>query len=202
MPAVSAGNDPKPRRNRVASSRVTDGANGEAPSAAHQNVLATKPILDLIKRMDRLSAQLPDTVAEASDTDDVHRVITTLSGIDGSVAGTFNHRFDVLFGQECRDSDGRLKNIRRGDYGMLCVVEYLQSIHWESAGIPLDLAQLKLARIVEELEHIWSNHAKRTPEASAAAKGSGGSSISDPGPKKSGAKSTQGPAWEKMMDRE
>ncbi|KAJ7495719.1 hypothetical protein B0H11DRAFT_2227239 [Mycena galericulata] len=80
MPAVSAGNDPKPRRNRVASSRVTDGANGEAPSATHQNVLATKPILDLI-------AQLPDTVAEASDTDDVHRVIiTTLSGIDGSVA--------------------------------------------------------------------------------------------------------------------
>ncbi|KAF8181168.1 hypothetical protein K438DRAFT_1841322, partial [Mycena galopus ATCC 62051] len=38
---------------------------------------------------------------------------------------------------------------------MDCVVAYLESIHWESAEIPFDLAEIKLARIVEALEILW-----------------------------------------------
>jgi hypothetical protein len=54
-----------------------------------------------------------------------------------------------------RYSDGRLKYVRRGELGMVVVVKYLEGIHWTSAGIPLDLAQLKLERVVKELEHLW-----------------------------------------------
>jgi hypothetical protein len=39
---------------------------------------------------------------------------------------------------------------------MDCVVKYLESIHWESAKIPLDLAQGKLAKIADELDYLWS----------------------------------------------
>ncbi|KAJ6521878.1 hypothetical protein B0H19DRAFT_1277571 [Mycena capillaripes] len=110
-------------RNRQASSRVTDGANGEAPSAIHQSVLAAKPILDLIKKIGKLSALLPETVPEAPADDDIHRIISRVEHPDGTVAATFNRRFDILVGVDTRSSDGRLKNIRRGDYGMGCVVK-------------------------------------------------------------------------------
>ncbi|KAJ7107579.1 hypothetical protein C8R44DRAFT_744751 [Mycena epipterygia] len=151
----------KPRRNRVASSKLSDTTNGEASSAVHQNVLATTPILGLIKKTRKLSALLPEIVREATDADDVYRVITKVHGIDDTIAGTFNRRFDILFGEDCRDADGRLKNIARGDFGMNCVIEYLESIHWESAGIPLDLAGNKLTRVVVELEHLCASKAKR-----------------------------------------
>ncbi|KAF8182136.1 hypothetical protein K438DRAFT_1724989 [Mycena galopus ATCC 62051] len=40
---------------------------------------------------------------------------------------------------------------------MDCVVAYLESIHWESAEIPFDLAEIKLVRIVEALELLCSS---------------------------------------------
>ncbi|KAJ7787943.1 hypothetical protein B0H14DRAFT_3162898, partial [Mycena olivaceomarginata] len=46
---------------------------------------SAKPILNLIKKMKRLSAQLPDTIPEASEADDIVRVITTVHGIDESL---------------------------------------------------------------------------------------------------------------------
>jgi hypothetical protein len=101
----------KSRGNRLPSAKNSDNHNGEAPSSIHQHVLAgecrldtrptrrtnvsfslsrfsAKPILDLIKKMKKLSAQLPDTIPEASDADVIHRVITTVHGIDNSVSGT------------------------------------------------------------------------------------------------------------------
>ncbi|KAJ7356467.1 hypothetical protein DFH08DRAFT_953814 [Mycena albidolilacea] len=45
--------------------------------------LSAKPILDL-KKMKKLTAQLPETIPLASDADDIVRVITTLHGIDNS----------------------------------------------------------------------------------------------------------------------
>lgn len=86
--------------------------------------------------------------------DDIHRIITIVHGIEGTVAGTFNRRFDLLFAEDCRNAEGRL-NVRGGEEGMECVVAYLQSIHLESAGVPLDLAELKLTRVADELEHLW-----------------------------------------------
>ncbi|KAJ7318577.1 hypothetical protein DFH08DRAFT_819852 [Mycena albidolilacea] len=49
----------------------------EAPSAAHQKILATKPTLGHTAKLRKLSDQLPDMVPEATDTDnEIHRVIT------------------------------------------------------------------------------------------------------------------------------
>ncbi|KAF8181004.1 hypothetical protein K438DRAFT_1768179 [Mycena galopus ATCC 62051] len=134
---MSAAN--KPSRNRNPSRKVADDANSEAPSAAHQEVLATKPVLDLIKSITKLSAQLPET-----DT----------------VAAAFTRRFDVLFGNDCRGADGLFTNIRRGDRGTTAVVVYLQSIYWASAQIPLDLAVKRLTALDTNLHIICAAAAK------------------------------------------
>ncbi|KAJ6605867.1 hypothetical protein B0H10DRAFT_2440103 [Mycena sp. CBHHK59/15] len=49
---------------------------------------------------------------------------------------------------------------------MTCVVKYLESIHWESSGISLDLAEGKLTRIVAELERLCSSKEKRAAGSS------------------------------------
>ncbi|KAJ7860110.1 hypothetical protein B0H14DRAFT_3863890 [Mycena olivaceomarginata] len=204
--ATTAG---KSRRNRLPSARISDNNNGEAPSAIHQQALATKPILNFIKKMKKLLAQLPDTIPEASEADDIVRVITTVHGIDESVCGTFNRRFDILFGADCRTPDGRLKNIRRGDFGMGCAIDYLESIHWESADIPLDLAEVKLTRIVHELEYLCSTKPAITHEENANQPGTSTAVTSleqenqPPGSQTThvAGKPFKGPNFEREMDR-
>ncbi|KAJ6522529.1 hypothetical protein DFH09DRAFT_1097114 [Mycena vulgaris] len=201
----------KPRRNRLPAAKLSDGNNGEAPSAIHQQVLATKPILDLIKKMKKPTAQFPEAIPLASDADDIVRVITTIHGIDNSVRGTFNRRFDILFGEDCRDDDGRLKNIRRGDVEMPCVLNYLESIHWESAEIPLDLAGIKLKRIVDELELLCTENA---PPATTQGKKNQPRNTTDEQPAAASHEPedqpldapeeglpSKGPGWDRMMDR-
>lgn len=65
---------------------------------------------------------------------------------------TFNRRFDALFAEDCRDSDGRLHHVRQGKLGMGLVVQYLSKIDWTS--FPLDLVELKLQRLIIELKHL------------------------------------------------
>lgn len=105
--------------------------------------------------MAKLSERLPETVPEASDADDIHRIITSVHGIDDTILGTFTRRFDILFGRDCRGANGLFKNIRRGDRGMKCVVGYLNSIHWATAGIPFDVATARLTDVVKVLETLW-----------------------------------------------
>ena len=64
---------------------------------------------------------------------------------------TFNRRFDALFAENCRDSNGRLHLVRQGKFGMGLVVSYLSKINW-STGFPLDLVELKLQRLITELK--------------------------------------------------
>ncbi|KAK6997236.1 hypothetical protein R3P38DRAFT_2382584, partial [Favolaschia claudopus] len=108
----------KPRRNHIPSARVTDKNNTEGLSHDQQKVLATKPVLDLIKQMRRLAGLLPDSVPEGSlETEDdkkIFHVTSQVHGIDDTVSGTFNRRFDILFGEDTRDNNGRLKYMRRG----------------------------------------------------------------------------------------
>ncbi|KAJ6530914.1 hypothetical protein DFH09DRAFT_1284927 [Mycena vulgaris] len=144
----------RPARNRQVSSRIANDDNSVGLSAAAQNLLSAKPIIDLVKKIAKLTLFLPETVPLATEEDDIPRRIFELEGEEGTVASTFNRRVDILFGEHVRDSDGRLKYVRRGNLGMDCVVKYLESIHWESAKIPLDLAQGKLARIADELDYL------------------------------------------------
>ncbi|KAJ7894933.1 hypothetical protein B0H14DRAFT_3854189 [Mycena olivaceomarginata] len=145
----------RPVRNRQVSSHVANDDNSVGLSAAAQNLLFAKPIIDLVKKIAKCTLFLPETVPLAIEEDDIPRRIFELEVEDGTVASTFNRRVDILFGEHDRDSDGRLKYVRRGNLGMDCVVKYLESIHWESAKIPFDLAEGKLARIADELDYLW-----------------------------------------------
>ncbi|KAJ7331344.1 hypothetical protein DFH08DRAFT_881436 [Mycena albidolilacea] len=186
----------RPTCNCQASSRVADVANGEAPSAVHQSVLAAKPILDLIKKIGKLSALLPETVPEAPADDDIHRIITRVEHPDGTVAATFNRRLDILFGEDTRSSDGRLKNILWGIMGW-------DSIHWESAVIPFDLTEPKLTRVADELEYLCANDSDKRPvksgKSSAKTKANESSAGTDANSRPS---FTKEPGYEKTMDRE
>ncbi|KAF8134037.1 hypothetical protein K438DRAFT_1787391 [Mycena galopus ATCC 62051] len=71
-----------------------------------------------------------------------------------TVLSAASHRFDVLFGDECRGADGQFTNIH-GDCGMTAVVLYLQSIHSASAQIPLDLAVKRLPALDKDLHITW-----------------------------------------------
>ncbi|KAJ7886797.1 hypothetical protein B0H14DRAFT_3127759 [Mycena olivaceomarginata] len=123
-----------------------------------------------------------------SEEDDIPCRIFELEVEDGTVASTFNHRVNILFGEHVRDSDGRLKYVRRGNLGMDCVVKYLESIHWESAKIPFDLARGKLARITDELGYLCGGDREPTKPAG---------KIADPRPS-----FTKDTGYEKKMDGE
>ncbi|KAF7343933.1 hypothetical protein MVEN_01682000 [Mycena venus] len=78
---------------------------------------------------------------------------------------------------------------------MECVVAYLQSIHWESAGGPLDLAELKLTRVADELEHLC----RKQPTITTREKDSCTIGTTDDG--STGEGPPRGPAFEAAMDR-
>ncbi|KAJ6603950.1 hypothetical protein B0H10DRAFT_2229558 [Mycena sp. CBHHK59/15] len=71
-------------RQRVAPKRLVDGSNSEAPSTAHQAIVgrtqarlnAAGAVSRLIKNIEHLDAVLPTTVAEGTDQDEIHRVLT------------------------------------------------------------------------------------------------------------------------------
>ncbi|KAJ6483391.1 hypothetical protein C8R45DRAFT_1075593 [Mycena sanguinolenta] len=152
-------------RLRNAASRLTDASNSEAPNAAHQSVIQKTQarrndadvIVTRVESIANLSKLLPDTISEGTEDDEIYRVITTIQGLDeGSISSTFNRRFDILFKEDaqCRDENGRLHLIRRGDLGMMLVVNYLRKIKWTASEM---VAQkegilLKLDRLVKELE--------------------------------------------------
>ncbi|KAJ6572817.1 hypothetical protein DFH09DRAFT_1362357 [Mycena vulgaris] len=176
----------RPARNRQVSSRIANDDNSVGLSAAAQNLLSAKPIIDLVKKIAKLTLFLPETVPLATKEDDIPRRIFELEGEEGTVASAFNRRVDILFGEHVRDSDGRLKYVRRGNLGMDCVVKYLESIHWESAKIPLNLAQGKLARIADELDYLCGGDREPTKPAG---------KIADPRPS-----FTKDAGYEKKMD--
>jgi len=64
---------------------------------------------------------------------------------------TFNCRFDILFGEDVRDLQGRLLHVKRGELGMDLIIIYLEEA--TVAGFLLwDLAAKKLERLVTEFE--------------------------------------------------
>ena len=68
---------------------------------------------------------------------------------------TFNKRFDALFVEDCHDGQGWLHHIRRGEFGMDMVVQYLSTLDINL--LLLDLVAKKLDRLEAELEIIlWA----------------------------------------------
>ncbi|KAJ7898191.1 hypothetical protein B0H14DRAFT_240027, partial [Mycena olivaceomarginata] len=71
----------------------------------------------LIKAIEDLAAFLPPSVAEGTEEDEIHRVLTNIHGHDDEAMmdSTFNRRFDCLFKEDvqCRDANGRLHLIQK-----------------------------------------------------------------------------------------
>lgn len=103
----------------------------------------------LIKDISSLSSSLLDSVPKGSKDDKIWSVMNSEEG--DTPHETFNRRFDTMFAEDCRNSDGRLHYVRQGKLGMGLVVSYLLKINW-STGFPLDLVELKLQRLIAELK--------------------------------------------------
>ncbi|KAJ7820837.1 hypothetical protein B0H14DRAFT_3472018 [Mycena olivaceomarginata] len=69
----------------------------------------------------------------------------------------FNRGMDVLFGEDCRNADGRLHHVRRGASGMTLIVKYLEQVEWSA--MACDIATIKLDRIIAELEFLCTGAA-------------------------------------------
>lgn len=105
----------------------------------------------LVKEISTLSTSLLDSVLNGSKDDKIWSVMNT-EELD-TPHETFNRRFDAMFGEDCRNSDGQLHYVRQGKLGMGLVVSYLSKINW-ATGFPLDLVELKLQRLVTELKSL------------------------------------------------
>ena len=107
-------------------------------------------IKQLVKEISTLSTSLSDAILKGSKDDKIWSIMNTKEG--DTLHETFNRRFDVLFGEDCRDSHGRLHHLRQGKLGIGLVVSYLSKIDWTES--PLDLVELKLQHLVAELQHL------------------------------------------------
>jgi hypothetical protein len=112
--------------------------------------MSTATIGLLVKEIGTLSNSLADSVPKGSKNDKIWSVMNTEER--DTPHETFNRRFDALFAEDCRDSNGRLHHVRQGKLGMGLIVSYLSKINW-ALGFPLDLVELKLQRLVAELKH-------------------------------------------------
>lgn len=104
----------------------------------------------LVKEIGVLSSSLSDAVPKGSKDDKIWSVMN--SEERDTPHETFNQRFDALFAEDCRDSDGHLHYVRQGKHGMGLVISYLSKIKWTD--FPLDLVELKLQRLIAELKSL------------------------------------------------
>ncbi|KAF8128845.1 hypothetical protein K438DRAFT_1789332 [Mycena galopus ATCC 62051] len=66
----------RPARNHQVSSRIPNNDNSVGLSAAAQNLLSSKPIIDLVKKIAKLTLFLPETVPLATEEDE-HQLISS-----------------------------------------------------------------------------------------------------------------------------
>jgi len=83
-------------------------------------------IRQLVKEISTLSNSLSDSVPKGLKDDKIWSVMNTEER--DTPHETFNRRFDAMFAEDCRDSDGRLHHVRQGKLGMGLVVSYLLKI--------------------------------------------------------------------------
>jgi len=114
------------------------------------STLSLATIRLLIKKIGILSNSLSDAVPEGSKDNKIWSVMNT-DECD-TPHETFNQRFNALFAEDCRDSDGCLHYVCQKKLGMSLVVPYLLKTNW--TGFLFDLVDLKLRRLLTELKHL------------------------------------------------
>jgi len=105
----------------------------------------------LVKDIGMLSNGLPQSVQQGTKEDKIWTVMN--ADERDTPHETFNRRFDAMFGEDCRDSAGRLHHIRKGKLGLGQVCSYLSKIDWAN-DFPLDIVEVKLLRLVVELKNL------------------------------------------------
>lgn len=114
-------------------------------------MLTIAVIKALVKDITALSKALPLSVKQGTKDDKIWSVMN--ADERDTEYETFNRRFDAMFGEDCRDSAGRLQHIRQGKLGLGLVCAYLSKRDWGN-GFPLDLVEIKLQRLIAELEYL------------------------------------------------
>ncbi|KAI4293674.1 hypothetical protein K525DRAFT_214351 [Schizophyllum commune Loenen D] len=114
--------------------------------------ISQEDVVQLSTDIKALAKQLPSSVPIASKDGMIYRILRDSHG--ESAWATFNKRFDALYGEECRDADGKLKNIERGKYGLDGVCKYLD-IAVQQGSMPYDLMSIKLERLKLAMQVIW-----------------------------------------------
>jgi hypothetical protein len=115
----------------------------------------------LIVAIKDLSLKLLETVPVAQKDGEIYRIITQVDG-EGPWQ-TFNRRLDILFGEDCRDEQGNLKNIERGKYGLGAVCKYLNTVDVNASWFLAAPAVAKLQQIHNALAKLlyvlyWFDH--------------------------------------------
>ncbi|KAJ6548392.1 hypothetical protein B0H19DRAFT_188763 [Mycena capillaripes] len=199
MSRARDGADPPPlrqsSRSHLPSHKLADLNNAEPLDAVHQ-ALVTKSIAAIISLIDEVEAlcpTLPKSVPKAPRNGEIWRILNKVKGQEttgpGANTSTFVRRMDLLFGANVRDADGRMIYVQRGDLGIPLVLQYFRKINWQSDGIPLAPATLKLTQVLKEMRYLCANlpgdipnSPDMTPAPTAAApnrKRSAGDALSD-----------------------
>ena len=106
--------------------------------------------LNLLKGLAR---QLPSTVPLATKDDCIVEVFTSIPVSENPTDHweIFNRRMNALFGNELRNSDGRLLNIKRGAFGIDLVLKYFDDATSKGT-LDWDLAAIKVDRLITEFQ--------------------------------------------------
>jgi hypothetical protein len=117
-----------------------------APLAAY------KDFFTKVTNLTALAKDIPETVPLATKDDEICRIFEKFPlpeqmSEDWEI---FNRRMDILFGENVRDGNGRLSNLRRGPYGMDLVIEYLLQVT-ERGFLLWEAALVKVERIIKEI---------------------------------------------------
>lgn len=105
--------------------------------------------IDLLKS---LVPKLPRSLSTATVTDRISTIFDSIPVTSDEPWPVFNHRMDLLFGEDTRNKDGRLVNIQRGPLGMDLVMKYFHSITTES--ILWGAAKPKFKCLTKELNYL------------------------------------------------
>ncbi|TFY61097.1 hypothetical protein EVJ58_g4726 [Rhodofomes roseus] len=120
--------------------------------------ISAEDLVQLVNTISTLIKRLPPTIPEGTREDKIFKVMTGPIPKGEPHHETFNRRFDALFGEDCRDHNGRLQHIRRGRAGMMLVTTYLtRIIDKDDVKKQAAIVAMKLERIKSELEYLCEN---------------------------------------------
>ncbi|KAJ3832704.1 hypothetical protein F5878DRAFT_646546, partial [Lentinula raphanica] len=161
LQAEHESNSPR-QQQRKAKPKIRGGKSSNSGRQKFNEESTSQSIPSLVQQIARLTRSLPDSLPTGLSDG---KIAVSLDTDAESAWATFNKFFDRAFGEDTRDSSGRLRYLTRGTYGMDFVNRYLSSVvddHLSDADFPHDLAIGKLIRLRNELRYLAGNNTTST----------------------------------------